>query len=770
VSEAPLRASTKAILGKALAWAIPVVALLILGLTVTPAEIWAHPAFDATYTGFDPNLMYATGGGSGRVEISARTIKLVAVPDSQPSVNLATSPLDKLSASIDVSVLESSGATQPFRIGVWTPLTNAGYFVVFQPGTNRRITADAIDSGGAGPTLAGGNIVRSIDLGGYDLGEPYRLAFLVDRAQGFVSASVSRGQSQPSIASVDAQVLPALFRSPRLSLTASAAGGQGGSTVVLSDYTMALPHQRFWASRIDDARVQISMIVLAIAATVLVVVAIGIRVQRRSIRDTSDWIRRLVAAWGSRIGSRWRVGLLVSGSIGLYLVGNALLFPLGGHPFDIAAEKLYAYVAQTQGPTQLYYLPNVVSLAQLWNGVPISELGFPYGPAFAYLAAAIGWLGSHLFAGGGQFRLESVQLEYVVKSANVMFGLADSALIYAILRQIRVSNRWSLIAAALFMFNPAVWFNMSVWGQTHAISLFFVLATIWFAEKDWPLLAWLALVAACLTRPQMVVFGLLLGIVLLKKFSWPRNVVALSWTVILTFLVLLPFTLATSPSLPIDITLNNFRVQQGGGNDVSPPVSMGAYSIWPLVTYLINGASGLQRALTPSTQSLVGPLTYQRAGLIATIGTLLFLGVALMFRKRADFEFGGYLPLVALGIVSFLMLLTGILSTYFLLALPLLLLCRRRMSNMAYFYILAIWTITTFVAMYGEMGAVLSSQDYPLLAPAHNLVTRFFVNLYSWDRFITVAVVGDICALIWLAFLTFKAPLRQASALAAASK
>jgi hypothetical protein len=49
-------------------------------------------------------------------------------------------------------------------------------------------------------------------------------------------------------------------------------------------------------------------------------------------------------------------------------------------------------------------------------------------------------------------------------------------------------------------------------------------------------------------------------------------------------------------------------------------------------------------------------------------------------------------------------------------------------------------------------------------------VTRFFVQLYASDRFITLAVVGDICAMIWLAFLTFRPSVHQASTLAAASK
>jgi hypothetical protein len=299
-----------------------------------------------------------------------------------------------------------------------------------------------------------------------------------------------------------------------------------------------------------------------------------------------------------------------------------------------------------------------------------------------------------------------------------------------------------------------VWFSMSVWGQTHVFSLFFVLAAVLLAEKHQPTWAWLALAAACLTRPQMIVFGLLLGIVFLRKFSRTQNVAALSWTVVVTFLILTPLTLTTSPSLPVDIMLHNLSVQEGGGNQVGlTTVSQDALSIWPLVTYIAHGASSLQRAFTPSSELLVGSLTYQRLGQVLTVAAMLIVGGALALRKRAALENGGYLPLVGLGIASFLMLLTGTLATHFVLALPFLLLSHRWMGTAAYFYIAAIWTVTTFVPMYGDMGVIISGLNYPLLAPAHNAITQFFVSLYAWDRFITVAVVANVCALVWLAFL-----------------
>ena len=57
--------------------------------------------------------------------------------------------------------------------------------------------------------------------------------------------------------------------------------------------------------------------------------------------------------------------------------------------------------------------------------------------------------------------------------------------------------------------------------------------------------------------------------------------------------------------------------------------------------------------------------------------------------------------------------------------------------------------------MYGDIGVVTSSMDYPLLSQKYNAATKFFVTLHSSDRFITVATVANVCALIWLAVLAF---------------
>jgi hypothetical protein len=715
----------------------------MLVVVAIPADLWKAPVNDAVYTGFDPNLDFATAAGAGAVHVSTDSIDMT----SPSTVNLATTLLPKLNASVDVVVLDNTSAPIPVRFGVWSPWTNTGQFVVFGPAPQNLITAQTLVNGKNGPTLIRGDVSTSTELGHYKLGQPYRVAVGLDKTAGTITTRVTGPDGTSAVASAST----AMFGNVQVSLNASSPE-PGISHVVLGNFALILPHQRVWASKADDPLLRAILILLALAGLILLAIT-AVR-RRPSIR-----LAAFTSGLRSRISNVRRGPALVAvaGAVAFYLIGNALLFALGGHPFDMGNEKLYAYVARAYGPPQLYYLPNLVSMAWISNGIPFIESAFPYEPTSAYLHSAIGWAGSILFAGGGLFSPRSVQIEYLTKAVNVSFGLADAGLIFLISRQLGLSTRWSATAGALFLFNPAVWFSMSVWGQTHVFSLFLVLAAVWLAEKQQVLGAWLMLAAACLTRPQMVVFGLLLGIVFLRKFTWSENVSALSWTVVVVFLFLMPFTLATSASLPVDIMLHNLNVQEGGGNvAVLTTVSQDSYSIWPFITYLARGASSLSRAFTPSSDLLIGSLTYARVSQILTVSAMVVVAGTLLFRKRSTDGPGAYLPFVALGIASFLMLLTGILATHFLLALPFLLLCRKWLGSQAYFFVIAIWTVTTLVPMYGDMGVVMSAQDYPLLARANNHLTQFVVNLYSADRFITVAVVANICAVTWLAYHAFR--------------
>jgi len=722
-------------------------------LIATPPVVWRHPAVDEVYSGFDPNLVFvASTTASSTPKVTTSLIDLSAGTEQSAAVNFVTTTMQRLDMSVDATVANTSAAGETLRIGVWSPRNAVGYFLVFNA-LGRKIDTETRIRGSVATTLAGGTVERAHPLGFYVAGATYRIQIAVDKSKQI--QFVITGATLVARDSITVADLPDLFGSVRIAITASAQPLAGNSRILLSDYQLALPHEAFWVDKVDDARERIALVALLILGSLLVVVAITTWLWRQA-RQTRRLTRGPAEAGATKTRVDRAAIVVVTAACFAYLIGNWLLFPLGGHPFDFGNEQVYAYVARAYGPVQLYYLPNLVSLASTWGGVPYIESAFPYEPVIAYLSTAIGWVNS-LISGGGAYGVGSVSLGYLIKAANVLFGLADAVVLYLILRELELRRHPSLVVAGLFLFNPAVWFSMSIWGQTHVISIFFVLAAVLMAERRHPVWAWSALAAACLTRPQMLVFGVLLAIVLLRKFTWMRSMVALSWTTILTFLALAPFTLATSPSLPVDIMLSTFRIQEGGGNDASlTTVSQDAYSVWPLVTYFAQGIGGLGRAFTPSSTLLIGSVTYQRLSQILVVVAILLVSAALLLQRQTALQAGSYLPLVALGITSFLMLLTGIVATHFVLALPFLLLSYRWMGKVAFVYVIVIWTVTTFVPMYGDMGLVISTDHYPVLAPAHNAITRFFIGLYTQDRFITLGVVANICAVIWLAFLSFR--------------
>lgn len=562
------------------------------------------------------------------------------------------------------------------------------------------------------------------------------------------AGSVMRAQPGTVEASITEDDLPALFGSLRLSLTASALSPGGQASAVLTDYSLSLPHQRFYGVKVNDLRAKGALAVLLALGALLGLLqaarTLSSRRQRRAdfSQAPATFLLRLrpAALWAA-------AGVL------LYLVANALLFRLGSHPFDMTGQVYWTHIAARYGLDDLYYLPNLASLAVAWNGGPWHEASFPYGAVMAYFFAAIGWA-QRIFLEGPGAESGSPPTAILVKAGVLLFGLADAWLIYLVLLSTRLPRRTCLIAAGLFLFNPAVWFSISLWGQTHVVSVFFLLLAVLMVQRRQPTAAWLGIGAAVLTRPQMLVPAFLLALVLLRRFPLQDNARAASWTVIGASLLLAPMTLAISPSLPVDILLNQFHFQESGGNEASQRiVSLGAYSIWPVLTNVFAGAHGLARFHQPSGSSLLGPLTYQQAGSILTAATVLACAALILLRRGARGEPAGYLLPLALGTGAFLMLKTGLASTHFIIGLPLIILCAGAVRGRIYYPVVATWSLLALVAMYGGLGFALP--DVPHLAPAlhagNNPLTRLAIELHAADWFITSAGSANLLALLLLA-------------------
>jgi len=546
--------------------------------------------------------------------------------------------------------------------------------------------------------------------------------------------------------------LPELFNSVRLALTVSAASQKGTSRAALRDYVLTLPHASFWTDKVADARATGLTIALVFAGVLLGIARLWILVSDRRgkrvrtlILQVAEQVRRFRPSTAS---------LALGGFVVVAFLGaNSLLFRLAVEPFDMGSQTVWAYIASSMGPAHLYFLPNIVSLAHVWGGVPYHEAVFPYEPILGYIFAMLGWI-YRLVLAAPDAGPNSSQMIYLIKAANLLFGLVDGALIYLILRQLKLSQGSSVTGASLFLFNPAVWFSMSVLGLTHVISISFVMAAIWLALREHALPAWLMLALAALSRPQMLVAGWILGAIFLRTYSLRKNLHAIAFTIIILFILLVPVALSTSPSLTVDVVWHALQLQEGGGNEQAlTTVSLNATSVWPLMTYLIDHQHGALRFSFPSSNTLAAGLSYQRFSQFILVALLVIVAALALVRTKKWDEHGMPYFLLAFGFLGFLMFGTGLAATHFVLGLPFLLICRKWLNRAIYGALITAWSLTTFIPMFGSLGTALSGADYLLRYPlsGRNQITTFFADLSTWDPFITLAVSINLVVLATLA-------------------
>ncbi|TME54134.1 MAG: hypothetical protein E6I60_08115 [Chloroflexi bacterium] len=751
------RSATRVNVDNALAAATVVIAAIIICLVLTPVGVWHHPAVDAKYRGFDPNLIFVSETGpaskAGQVRVSTESIEVTALPSSHPTVHLLTTPLS-FSTSLDVEIASSSIGTVPLRIGVWSAESGSGYFVVFD--SSGFIRQQTISGGVPEQDLMGGTATEWPVLGVYHTGETYRLSLNMDQPHRTISTKVL-GPDVPAASSlIDASVEPDLFKAFRYALTVSSWAESGSARAIVRNFSLTLPGQSTASAeevvKIDDPHAR--MLVLSL---LLLSVVVGVVAATRFVRLRGSEIRIRLAGL-SRAARRSSIYLALGVAICIiYIIANVPLFGLASPHYDVFSAKVWSYVAFKDGLADLYYRTLLVTAAAASSGIPLHEAGFPYGITKAYYYFVIGWTYHIAVPGGG---VSDFSFEGLLKGFNVLLGFIDGLIAFLILRRL-TDLPTAAISAIVLVLNPALIFVMSVWGSTETVSIFFVLASILLAERDRPLGAWLMLAAAAYTRPQMFVLAFLLGAVYVRKFSVSRNLRAIPWAVIVLFLFMSPFALAISPSMPVDYVARTLIFHFGNGQADLPYLgtSPGYYSFWTLPPLLLTGQHGLDRMWFPSTQHLIGPWTYGQVGAGLSVAMLLVIGTVLLISKRASGTPGGYLPVVAFAMLLWLMVTPGLISRYFVYGIVAVILCRRWFRAPSYLLTVGLLTLITVVTAYGHIALDFlgASGAVNVMSPTNNALSHFVFSLFASDWFISLGAAINITILCILAIKAWQA-------------
>ncbi len=80
------------------------------------------------------------------------------------------------------------------------------------------------------------------------------------------------------------------------------------------------------------------------------------------------------------------------------------------------------------------------------------------------------------------------------KIISMISDLGIAVLIYGLSRRLfKASSRAAYIAAAVYIFNPAVWYNSSLWGQLESPPIFWILLSLWLFITKRPYLGFISM-------------------------------------------------------------------------------------------------------------------------------------------------------------------------------------------------------------------------------------------------------------------------------------
>jgi dolichyl-phosphate-mannose-protein mannosyltransferase len=237
-----------------------------------------------------------------------------------------------------------------------------------------------------------------------------------------------------------------------------------------------------------------------------------------------------------------------------------------------------------------------------------------YLPGYVYILWVLGALHAVL---------PSLATSLLYKLPAIFFDLATGAVIYLTVEKIK-GGKAAKLSVALYIFNPAVLANSSLWGQVDAAPSFFALASVYFATVN-PIISAICLGLGAIIKPQAALAGFAVVYLMLKNKWNLRKIMTYVLVGGVTFLsVFVPFYTSgdfwSFVSSRIQATLNQYQY-----------TSVNAFNIW--------GLGGFWK-----------PDTWQNiAGIVITTSVAL---LALLRSKKV--KYGEYLVAATTFFVSFL--------------------------------------------------------------------------------------------------------------------
>lgn len=286
-------------------------------------------------------------------------------------------------------------------------------------------------------------------------------------------------------------------------------------------------------------------------------------------------------------------GGLVLGII--FVTGFALRLILAksieGMPNDIASFKAWA-----------------VAAADNFSGLYKSGMFLDYPPLYMYVLFIIGKLAA-IPSLGADFTL-------LIKLPSILADMATAYLLCK-LTETKFKSGFGYLTAAIFIFNPAIILNSSIWGMVDSFFMLFVIAALLLVVYDKVEYSVIFFAASILMKPQGIFFLPVLFFEVIRKRSIKRLTLTILFGFVTTIVIILPFFSIKDPLWIFKLYLNTASEY--------PYATLNAYNLFGLLGANLKQDSGI-----------LFIFSYNTWGLLFDVLVFLFAGfIYLRFKNAA---------------------------------------------------------------------------------------------------------------------------------------
>jgi dolichyl-phosphate-mannose-protein mannosyltransferase len=338
-----------------------------------------------------------------------------------------------------------------------------------------------------------------------------------------------------------------------------------------------------------------------------------------------------------------------------------------------------------------------------------------YTPGYLYVLYYLGALRN-------LFHLDSNSFYYLLKLPAIITDLIIGYLIFKAVKKIS-GEKLALLGAAFFLFNPAILFDGSVWGQVDSVLALFMFSSIIALEKKRIFYSAFFFGIAFLIRPQAIALLPLFGFYFLKNFKIKEILKFISVTAAVSVAFFLPFFSGNNLADSFHLIINMI-------NDYSYN-SLFAFNFW--------GAQGFW--IPDNTGGIYS---------MRNIGIALFIIYWLIilfyyFKKKIPL-----FSLAALATMSFYFLPTRVHERYLYPALPFLTLLIFQIRNRFFTYLTITLCLLFFVDLYYVYVYYNLFYNH-ISAPIYWLGAYHFIDMHAnIFSVIETAIFGALSSLIIL--------------------